>query len=250
MRVPVVCTQERYAMADRFHWGVALQNFFFPPSCYSCGALVLRHADMLCTACRDHVVPLTDADPLYQLAFARLCGDGLCSGLAALYHFAAKGPVQDLLHALKYGGLTGIGRSLGVRLGSVMAGAPWSPEIEIIVPLPLFHAKQRERGYNQSESIARGIAQILPRPVCPRAVKRSRWTDSQTTLGFAARQMNVNGAFIVPHRKTANLRGKTVLLVDDVVTTGATTRACAEALRVGGARAVFVGAIALAEQLP
>lgn len=237
-------------MANGFCWGVALQNFIFPPSCYSCGAPLPRHADLLCAACRERVVPVTVADPIYHLAHARLCGDGLCRGLAALYHFTAKGPVQDLLHALKYGGLTGIGRSLGVRLGSVLAGIPWGAEIEIVVPLPLFHTKQRERGYNQSESIARGIAQILPRPVRPRVVKRSRWTDSQTTLGFAARQMNVNGAFEVPRRKTAILTGKTVLLVDDVVTTGATTRACAEALRRGGAGAVYVAAIALAEQLP
>jgi ComF family protein len=237
-------------MANGFRWGVALQNFIFPPSCYSCGTSVSQHADLLCSACRERVVPVTVADPLYHLAHARLCGDGLCSGLAALYHFAAKGPVQDLLHALKYGGLTGIGRSLGVMVGTVIAGVPWSVEIEIVVPLPLFHAKQRERGYNQSESIARGIAQILPRPVRTRLVKRSRWTDSQTTLGFAARQMNVSGAFVVPRRKTAILTGKTVLLVDDVVTTGATTRACAAALRAGGAGAVYVAAVALAEQLP
>jgi competence protein ComFC len=237
-------------MADGFRWGIALQNFIFPPSCYSCGAPVPQHADLLCAACRERVVPVTVADPLYHLAHARLCGDGLCSGLAALHHFAAQGPVQDLLHALKYGGLTGVGRSLGVRLGSVIAGVSWSAEIEIVVPLPLFHAKQRERGYNQTESIARGIARSLPRPVRRRLVKRSRWTDSQTTLGFAARQMNVNGAFVVPRSKTAILAGKTILLVDDVVTTGATTRACAEALRKGGAAAVYVAAVALAEQLP
>jgi ComF family protein len=237
-------------MAVAYRWGIALQNFIFPPSCYGCGILLRQHSDLLCDACRGHVVAVSEADPLYHLAHARLCDDGLCSGLVALYHFAAAGPVQELLHALKYGGLTGIGRALGYRLGSTMAGVPWSAGIDIIVPLPLFRAKQRERGYNQSESIAMGIAHVLPRPVRPRLVKRSRWTDSQTTFGFAERQMNVRGAFIVPPRKTAVLKGKHVLLVDDVVTTGATTRACAEALRSGGAGAVYVAAVALAEQSP
>jgi ComF family protein len=212
--------------------------------------MLRRHADLLCDACLERVVAVSMTDPLYHLARARLCDDGLCSGLAALYHFAAAGPVQDLLHALKYGGLTGIGRTLGGRLGSIVEGFPWSAGIDIIVPLPLFRAKHRERGYNQAESISRGVAQVFSRPVRTRLVKRSRWTDSQTTLGFAARQMNVHGAFIVPPRKTPVLKGKTLLLVDDVVTTGATTRACAEALRQGGAGAVFVAAVALAEQLP
>ena len=158
--------------------------------------------------------------------------------------------MQDLLHALKYGGLTGVGRELGTRLGMAAMEAPWLRDVDLIIPLPLYRSKQRERGYNQAESIARGIARVVRKPVCPRAVRRTRWTDSQTTLGYVARQMNVEGAFMVPPSKIGSLRGKRVLLVDDVLTTGATTRACAAALRAGGAHAVYVAAVALAEQLP
>lgn len=237
-------------MAPGFSWSVALQNFIFPPSCYCCGALLVHHRTLLCPACLCRVHPVTPTDPLFVLDKARLCNDGTCAGLVALYHFAAGGPVQDLLHALKYGGLTGVGRELGVRLGEVAAAAPWISRVDMIVPLPLFRSKQRERGYNQSESIARGIARVVGKPVRSRLIRRIRWTDSQTTLGYAGRQLNVQGAFAVPPRKTASLRGKRVLLVDDVVTTGATTRACAASLRCGGAAAVFIGAIALAEQVP
>lgn len=193
---------------------------------------------------------MTATDPLFQLARLRLAQDGVCSGLVALYHFAVGGPVQDLLHGLKYGGLTGVGRTLGSRLGEAVLQEPWAAEVDLIIPLPLFPAKQRERGYNQAESIARGIGRIIRKPVRARVVCRVRWTDSQTTLGYGARQMNVRGAFGVPRRKGVLLKGKTVLLVDDVVTTGATTRACAAVLRGAGAANVYVAATALAEQIP
>lgn len=237
-------------MAPGFPWSTALRNFFFPPSCFSCGTLVNDHRDLLCSACQSQVRPVIPSDPLYLLAHARLCGDGLCAGLLALYHFASGGPVQDLLHALKYGGLTGVGRELGSRLGAEAARMPWMAGVDFIVPLPLYRSKQRERGYNQSESIARGLRGEVGTKVWTGAVRRTRWTDSQTTLGFAARQVNVQGAFIVPPARTARLKGKTVMLVDDVLTTGATTRACAGALRDGGAAAVIVAAVALAEQIP
>jgi ComF family protein len=128
--------------------------------------------------------------------------------------------------------------------------ASWLVEVDVIIPLPLFRSKQRERGYNQADSIAWGIARVVRKPVWLRAVRRTRWTDSQTTLGYADRQLNVQGAFMVPSSKIGSLRGKKVLLVDDVLTTGATTRACASALRAGGAGAVYVAAVALAEQVP
>jgi competence protein ComFC len=234
-------------MAPRLRWSVALQNFVFPPSCFSCGTLLEDHHELLCPACAGCVRAVTASDPLLLLARTRLAQDGVCAGLVALYHFASGGPVQDLLHGLKYGGLTGIGRTLGTRLGEAIRHEPWAGDIDLIIPLPLFRAKQRERGYNQAESIARGIGRVLRKPVRPRIVRRLRWTDSQTTLGFAARQMNVRGAFGVSRRKSASLAGKTVLLVDDVVTTGATIRACAAVLRDAGAAAVLVAAAALSE---
>jgi ComF family protein len=151
---------------------------------------------------------------------------------------------------LKYGGLTGVGRELGLRVGEAGRCAPWIGDVDLIVPLPLFRSKQRERGYNQSESIARGIARVVGKPVRPAVIRRTRWTETQTALGYADRQENVKGAFAVPRRKIGFLKGKRVLLVDDVVTTGATTRACAAALKAGGVAAVYVAAIALAEQFP
>lgn len=237
-------------MALGLSLSVILRNFVFPPTCYSCGTIIDTHRDLLCPDCTRRTRRVTAADPLLILATDRLCRDGVCSGLLAHVHFTAGGPVQDLLHALKYGGLTGVGREFGSRLGSDALVLPWIGEVDIIVPLPLFRVRQRERGYNQSESIARGIATVIRKPVRTHIVRRTRSTPSQTTLGFTARQLNVRDAFTVPARKRSSLAGKRVLLVDDVVTTGATTRACAISLLRGGAAAVYVAAVALAEQIP
>lgn len=237
-------------MVRPFRWGPALLNFLFPPSCYGCGALTPDHTTLLCAACQDRLVPVMPADPVLLLARSRLCDDGLCDDVVSLWQFAPDSPVQHLIHALKYSGMTGVGRITGAALGDALRMAGWGERIDLIVPLPLHRAKQRERGYNQAESIARGVGSILGRPVANRVVRRVRWTASQTTLGQEARQGNVRGAFGLTRRGMRVLEGKTVLLVDDVVTTAATTRACATALRAGRVRSIVVASIALAGQVP
>ena len=185
-------------------WSIALRNFIFPPSCYSCGTLLRQHhRPALCDACRGRVVCRVHA-PIrcYHLAHARLCDDGLCCRPGGTLSFcrrrAGSGPAPraEVRGADRHRTGTGCQVGDGGRRSS-----PGRPDIDIIVPLPLFRAKQRERGYNQSESIARGIAQMLRRPVRPRLVRRTRWTDSQTTLGFAARQMNVQRRIYRPPRE-------------------------------------------------
>ena len=132
-----------------------------------------------------------------------------------------------------------LGRVLGERIRDVGRG-----ESGVVVPLPLHRSRLRERGYNQCACIARGVAAVTGRPVDHRLVRRVRFTASQTTLGHEERRDNVRGAFAVrPH---ASVAGMTVLLVDDVVTTGATMRACASALCSAGARSVIACAVAIA----
>lgn len=234
--------------ADRLSPGSALLNFLFPPLCFCCGALVGSHADTLCPACRSRTRLLTTDDPLFCLAWSRLCGDGLCDDLVSGFRFEKDGPVQALLHALKYRGGERVGRSLGAQVGALVRQRAWAPALDLIIPLPLHKAKLRERGYNQAEHCALGMAAVLGIPVRRTGVRRIRWTGSQTTLGFAERQENVQAAFLVPSREQEYLRGRNILLVDDVITTGATIRACATALarcRPGG---LSVASIALAEQ--
>ena len=226
----------------------AILSFFFPPVCTCCATLLDSSAKLLCPACQSRVRTLTREDPLFSLAHQRLCGDGLCSDVVSAYRFEKDGPVQALMHALKYRGGTLVGRLLGALLGELVSQRNWVHTVEVIVPLPLHRARLRERGYNQAELFARGIADVLGLPVSTSGVRRTRWTHSQTTLGYAERQENVQSAFEISPRKRAALRGRKVLLVDDVITTGATLRACATALVGETGCTVYAASVALADQ--
>jgi ComF family protein len=114
--------------------------------------------------------------------------------------------------------------------------------MDLIVPVPLHRSRERERGYNQSALVARGLGQILGVPVSPRALRRNRGTRTQTELSAEERARNVEGAFEV--RDPGKVAGLRVLLVDDVLTTGATLDAGAAALRKAGARQVYAAAVA------
>lgn len=153
----------------------------------------------------------------------------------ALYRTsAAEQPVARALAALKYHGRTRLAR----RMAHVMVARVPDPTVSVVTPVPLHPSRLRARGYNQSALLARHLARALGRPFAPHVVRRVRDTPSQTTASAQARSANVAGAFVVHH--PAAVRGRRVLLVDDVWTSGATARAVAAALRAAGARSVDV----------
>ena len=141
------------------------------------------------------------------------------------------GTLRSIVHALKYGGR----RSVAEPLAALMrhAGADLIRGCDVTVPVPLHVARRRSRGFNQAEDLARHIG---PPVLC--ALRRVRHTETQTALPAPERHANVVGAFTAT-RRAARLRGATVLLVDDVRTTGATLEACATALKQAGVREVF-----------
>ncbi len=228
----------------------AILSFLFPPVCFCCASLLSSSTRLLCPPCQSRILPLLPDDPLFCSTYHRLCDDGLCADLVSAYHFEKEGPVQALVHAMKYRGGVAVGSHLGVCVGQLILRRAWAASIDLIVPLPLHRARFRERGYNQAELFARGIAGVLDVPVVRSGLRRARWTDSQTKLGYAERQANVAFAFELLPKKKSPLQGKNILLVDDVITTGATIRACAAALSSGTGSTVYVASIALAEQNP
>lgn len=161
------------------------------------------------------------------------------------------------LRRLKYGGQGPRGRpELARPLGTLLAGtlrqAACSPEVAMIVPVPLHPKRFRQRGFSQAQAIAEAAWRVARRdvplaPVVFDALVRVKSTDEQAGLSRAERARNVAGAFAVPARIARRLLGKDVVLVDDVVTTGATVGACARALRFAGSGAVDVVALARAE---
>ena len=159
--------------------------------------------------------------------------------------FVYRGAIREAIHAFKYQQRHRLGRWLATAMAQT-ARTAWSPStIDAIVPVPMHRLKQWTKGLNPAAALAEHVATTLDRPYRPAELARARWTRSQTRLTPRQRLRNVAGAFRVrPNR----VHGATVLLVDDVFTTGATAHACAMALRDAGARAVLTLAAAATPQ--
>ncbi len=151
------------------------------------------------------------------------------------------GPLREAIHRLKYHGEAHLARPLGALLAVRLRQA--FPPPDVIVPVPLHPGKLRRRGFNQSELLAREAGGRLSIPVAPDALARVRATEAQSRLGGGAREANVGAAIVAaaPWR----VLGKSVLILDDIYTTGATASACAEALIAAGARRVDVLVVAI-----
>ena len=165
--------------------------------------------------------------------------------LFSCFVFKKDCPFQHIAHALKYKEYKSIGIDLGNRIGRAMN--KWNVKADILIPVPLHRIKYRERGYNQSDFIASGISSVVGKPVVLNALRRTRYTQTQTKLNIEERQKNMEYAFeLVPHSSKI-LSGKKCLLVDDIITTGATTNSCAKVILSAGAVKIIAASAALAE---
>jgi ComF family protein len=146
----------------------------------------------------------------------------------SLFYFQKGSNYRTAIHKLKYKGKYNIGLRLGEELGFYLANSPLYKDISMIVPIPLHPEKEKQRGYNQSEYIARGISNIMKHPLEKRSVVRTIYTETQTKLRTIERWKNVMAIFEV--KDSYRLEGEHILLIDDVITTGSTTEACASTI--------------------
>ena len=222
-------------------------SLFFPRPCLACREPLVAGEQHLCTACRAEL-PYTDfhhlppADnPLARRFWGRLPVQHALSYLRFVRH----GRVQQLLHQLKYRGQREVGLALGQLYGAELAAtAGLGGAFGLIVPVPLHRRKLARRGYNQAEAFGAGLAGALPCPQAATALRRTEHTASQTRKGRLERWQNVATVFEVA--EPAAVAGRHVLLVDDVLTTGATLEACGTALFAAGASALSIATIAYA----
>ncbi|HEX8712566.1 MAG TPA: ComF family protein [Terracidiphilus sp.] len=165
------------------------------------------------------------------------------------------GRLREAIHALKYARIYPIARGLGRRLAEALAGvADGAPKEMLVVPVPLHRSKYRQRGFNQARALAAASLHSLSKSnpewkltLAPDTLMRLRATESQAGLTSRQRRDNVRGAFSVSN--PAAVAGRHVLLIDDIMTTGATARAAAQALRKAGAETVWVETLARAQRV-
>jgi ComF family protein len=226
----------------------AVAGLIYPPLCNICLCPLASAIDGVCPACRDSMRRIDRRHPLRMEGESKLAAGGAIDAFLAAFLFEKKGPLQSALHLLKYSGMHSLGVWFGREVGEAMRDDPAFGSADRLVPVPLHPARLRERGYNQAERICAGIAGVTGVPVAARALARARNTPSQTTLKIHEREENVRGAFRAGARCAEAVRGKTVVLVDDVMTTGSTVIACALVLRAAGAAKVLAATVAVADR--
>ncbi len=176
-------------------------------------------------------------NPIEKIFYGRLNIELATAG----YYFHKHSVLQRLIHQLKYKGNKEVGRQLGKWFGLQLQKNNRFAAVQALVPLPLYPDKEKRRGYNQSTVICDGIAEVLQIPVINNAVIRKRYTDTQTKKGRSDRWTNVDNSFTISNAEA--LSYKHVLLVDDVITTGATLEACGSALKTADGLTLSIAAL-------
>jgi ComF family protein len=202
----------------------------------------MRNENLICTECYV-VIPRTGYHTEEDNPVARLFWGRCLIEKAAAFSFYNKGSrIRSLIHNLKYKGVEEIGFELGRIYGLTLKSSGFTNDIDLILPVPLHESKKRIRGFNQSEIISWGISEVTGVPVDVSSLSRITVSETQTKRSRYERWINVEGIFCVSDQE--GIKGKHVLLVDDVITTGSTIESCAnELLKVEG---VKVSVVALA----
>lgn len=215
----------------RNRWSVsareAILGVLLPGVCPACEESLGEHQAGICAHCWDEVIESDSPGP----------ASGAIGSVTALGPY--EGRLRTIIRCLKFGGLSGIGETLGERLARRWLARPRS--IEAVIPVPLHWKRRWRRGYNQAERIASRLSRALGRPLLDQTLVRVRATRTQTGQSRRDRRRNVRGAFWVREPVPPS-----ILLVDDVITTGATVRECARVLRTAGTRRLHVAVAARA----
>lgn len=205
-------------------FGDSLLSLFYPNLCLACEAKEVPKNEVLCIQCQ-YKLPQTEyhlqkENPFTQRFWGRL---PLFSG-ASLFKFTKAGHVQQLIHQLKYKGKKEVGIKMGERYGQQLKDSPLFQNIDIIIPVPLHPKKKHLRGYNQSSMIAKGLSESMGKMWSDKSLLKTDFSETQTRKSRMDRLENVSGSFSIGHADL--LKNKHVLLVDDVMTTGATLESC------------------------
>lgn len=223
----------------------SFSSLFFPQACVGCDKPLTLQEKLICTDCWFHL-PYTN----YHLepennAARQLWGKAKIDFASAFVFYRDASRVKEIMYHFKYRNMPEIGELLGRRYGQTLCEAALLKHVDIIIPVPLHQSKLRKRGYNQSRHIAIGLSEALEKPVWSDCLVRTRTTDSQTRKSRFERHEGMQDTFMLVDAD--RIKGKHILLVDDVLTTGATFEACANTLTAGRCASVSVVAICRAQ---
>lgn len=205
-----------------------LLQLFLPETCYACGHPLEGDERWLCIPCLSHL-PLTHYSAVPGNATELHLMGRIHFEAATSYMFFSQGSAsQAIVHAIKYYGDEPLGRQMGSLMGADLVASKRFDDVDCLVPVPLHRRKQWHRGYNQSLLLCQGIATTFPRPIVADQLLRVLHTETQTDKDRIGRMDNIRKAFTV--RDASKFQGRHILLVDDVLTTGATLAECADVL--------------------
>lgn len=208
--------------------GADLLGLVYPRLCAACGREHPARGQCLCLSCR-FLLPYTDYHevPGNDMAL-RLRGRFPFEAATAMFYFLKDSPVQEMLHRIKYQGHFQAAYDLGRSYGPMLRAQPGFSGLEGVVPVPLHPRREHQRGFNQSAWFGRGLSEALGVPLWEKQLIRRRNTRTQTAMGRQDRLRNIEGAFDL--HQPERLQNRHLLLVDDVMTTGATLESCATVL--------------------
>ena len=233
-------------MERRISFWHRVLNLIAPQACVVCGARLAIDEQVICVACNLHL-PRTGyaANALENEMARRFWGRIPVERAAALFFYEAGSEVSNIIYDLKYHNHPEIGNYMGRMAAEEFANEGFFEDIDLMIPVPLEKKRMRRRGYNQSMEIAQGVKEVTGIPIMDDAVERIAFDESQTHKSLAQRMENVENAFRA--REDIDLDGKHILIIDDIVTSGATICACVKALMNCGDIKVSVMSLGMAK---
>lgn len=219
-------------------------DFFLPRFCPACKTRLSSNENVICNKCLSSI-QIAEKQRIKFEFNKKFEGNKLISGFTSLYVFEKDKELQEILHQFKYNNKYRIGIKLGEEIAKTRNTTITDWKIDLVIPVPLHHLKKAERGYNQSYYISKGFSKVLGIKKEENLLKRKRYTESQTLKNISDRELNVKNAFSVTNKK--KIKGKNILVIDDVITTGATVSECARQLLNASAKKVYSISAAIAD---
>jgi len=221
-----------------------LFDFFLPRLCLNCNTKLTIHQKVICSDCLS-TIQEADGNRIRAEYDKKFSYDNIITGFTSSFVFQKEGSLQTLLHELKYKRRFRVGNLLGKLMFEKVSNDITEWNIDFIIPMPLHRLKKAERGYNQADHIAKSFGKLLGVPVKTKIAKRIKFTQSQTKLNIAERKENMKGAFKITNEE--KVKDKSILILDDVITTGATVSELGRVLKEKGASKVYACSVAIAD---